>query len=186
MAVKEGDHKAFDKLANKYRKSLYYMLLKMVRNPDDAEDLTQDALAKAFRGIHKFQPRSSFAAWLFRIATNNCIDFLRKKRIATVSLYTNDDDKVPPKYDVRDGELDPNEVVIRNERRAILEYAIDRLPDRFQSILRLRYFKEYTYKEMAAELELPMGTVKAHIFLAKKMLREQLTKINRKQGENII
>ena len=84
--AKTGDQKAYADLMKRYKKSVYHTLLKMVRNVDDAEDLTIEAFAKAFRNLDKFDPKFTFSTWLFRVATNNCIDFIRRKKLETMSI----------------------------------------------------------------------------------------------------
>lgn len=174
--AKEGDAKAFERLEGKYRKSVYYMLLKMVKNPDDSEDLTQEAFAKAFVSIHKFDSKYAFSTWLFRIATNNCIDFIRKKRVSTVSIDqpVSGDDGSSMRFDVRDYNLDPNQTMLKKQRKQYLEKAIDRLPEKYRVLVDLRYFKELSYEEVANELQIPLGTVKAQLFRARELLSQQL------------
>ena len=178
-AAKNGDQKAYDYLLNKYRKSVYYMLLKMVNNADDAEDLTQEAFAKAFSSLKKFDPKYAFSTWLFRIATNNCIDFIRKKRVQTVSInnpYMNSDgDRIS--FDIKDPNLNPNEVMLKKQRKQYLLKAIDRLPEKYKRLVELRYFKEFSYEEVAKELDLPLGTVKAQLFRARELLNQELSGI---------
>ena len=174
--AKQGDEAAYAKLLNKYRKSVYYMLLKMVHNPDDAEDLTQEAFAKAFASLAKFDPRYAFSTWLFRIATNNCIDHIRKKRVQTISIdnpYENDDGDTMS-FDIRDPDLTPSEVMLKQQRKEYLKMAVDRLPLKYQKLVELRYFKELSYEEVAKELELPLGTVKAQLFRARELLTQEL------------
>lgn len=175
-AAKKGDNKAFQKLLKKYRKSVYYMLLKMVKNADDAEDLTQEAFAKAFNSIEKFDSKYAFSTWLFRIATNNCIDFIRKKRVQTVSIDTpvEGDDGSNMRFDVRDEELDPNEAMLKEQRRVYLNKAIERLPEKYKVLVDLRYFRELSYEEVAQELQIPLGTVKAQLFRARELLNQEL------------
>ena len=84
--AREGDQKAYADLMGRYRDAIYFMLLKMVNNTSDAEDLTIEAFGKAFKNLHQYTPNYAFSTWLFKIATNNCIDFIRKKRGNTVSL----------------------------------------------------------------------------------------------------
>src|ERR1700761_918334 len=94
LAKETGDEKAYAELMQRYKKPVYHMILKMVRNVDDAEDLTIEAFAKAFKNLKKFNPEFTFSTWLFRIATNNCIDFIRKKKLDTLSInnpYKNDE-----------------------------------------------------------------------------------------------
>lgn len=174
--AKKGDAKAFEKLESKYRKSVYYMLLKMVKNPDDAEDLTQEAFAKAFVSIHKFDSKYAFSTWLFRIATNNCIDFIRKKRVMTVSIDqpVEGDDGSSMRFDVRDHNLDPNQTMLKKQRKQYLAKAIDRLPEKYRTLVDLRYFQELSYEEVANELQIPLGTVKAQLFRARELLSQEL------------
>ncbi|MEM9721630.1 MAG: sigma-70 family RNA polymerase sigma factor, partial [Bacteroidota bacterium] len=143
-AAKTGDNKAFEALLKKYRKSVYYMLLKMIKNPDDAEDLTQEAFAKAFNSIEKFDATYAFSTWLFRIATNNCIDFIRKKRVQTVSIDQpmEGDDGSNIRFDVRDEDLDPNQSMLKQQRKRFLNRAIDRLPEKYGMLVVLGDFIE--------------------------------------------
>ncbi len=174
--AKKGDNKAFQTLLKKYRKSVYYMLLKMVKNADDAEDLTQEAFAKAFNSIEKFDSKYAFSTWLFRIATNNCIDFIRKKRVQTVSIDqpVEGDDGSNMRFDVKDEELDPNEAMLKKQRKRYLNMAIERLPEKYKVLVELRYFQELSYEEVARELEIPLGTVKAQLFRARELLNQEL------------
>ena len=84
--AKKGNEKAFASLMNRYRDSIYFMLLKMVNNPSDAEDLTIEAFGKAFRNLDSYTPKFAFSTWLFKIATNNCVDFIRKKQVSPTPL----------------------------------------------------------------------------------------------------
>jgi RNA polymerase sigma-70 factor (ECF subfamily) len=178
-AAKRGESQAFKTLMKKYRKSVYYMLLKMVKNPDDAEDLTQEAFAKAFNSVDKFDSTFAFSTWLFRIATNNCIDFIRKKRVQTISIDTplEGDDGSSMRFDVKDDNFDPNEEMLRQQRKHYLEMAIERLPEKYRTLVELRYFQELSYEEVADELDIPLGTVKAQLFRARELLNEELKNI---------
>jgi len=178
-AAKRGENHAFERLLKKYRKSVYYMLLKMVKNPDDAEDLTQEAFAKAFNSIEKFDSKFAFSTWLFRIATNNCIDFIRKKRVQTVSIDApvEGDDGSSMRFDVRDENLDPNESMLKMQRKRYLTMAIERLPEKYRTLVQLRYFQELSYEEVANELQIPLGTVKAQLFRARELLNQELKNI---------
>jgi RNA polymerase sigma factor (sigma-70 family) len=178
-AAQKGEQAAFETLLKKYRKSVYYMLLKMVKNADDAEDLTQEAFAKAFNSINKFDSKFAFSTWLFRIATNNCIDFIRKKRVQTVSIDQpmEGDDGSNMSFDVRDDDLDPNATMLKKQRAQYLQMAIDRLPEKYRTLVELRYFKEYSYDEVAKELQIPLGTVKAQLFRARELLNQELKNV---------
>ncbi|MFK7970725.1 MAG: RNA polymerase sigma factor [Bacteroidia bacterium] len=174
--AKKNDAKAFEKLESKYRKSVYYMLLKMVKNTDDAEDLTQEAFAKSFISIEKFDSKYAFSTWLFRIATNNAIDFIRKKRVKTISIDNpiEGDDGSKMRLDVKDHRPDPNAAMLKDQRKQYLAKAIDRLPEKYRTLVDLRYFRELSYQEVADELQIPLGTVKAQLFRARELLSQEL------------
>ncbi|MCI4670657.1 MAG: sigma-70 family RNA polymerase sigma factor [Bacteroidia bacterium] len=178
-AAKTGDEKAFETLLKKYRKSVYYMLLKMVKSADDAEDLTQEAFAKAFNSIEKFDSKYAFSTWLFRIATNNTIDFIRKRRVQTVSIDApiEGDDGSNMTIDVKDEELNPNEELLKKQRAKFLHMGIAKLPEKYRILVELRYFKEFSYEEIATELQIPLGTVKAQLFRARELLNQELKNI---------
>ncbi len=173
MAV-DGDEKSYAKLLNRYRKPVYHVILKMVRNVDDAEDLTIESFAKAFRSLHKFKKDFTFSTWLFRIATNNTIDFIRKRKLNTMSIentYTNDNgDSVS--IDVEDMNLNPQEETIKLQKEEIIQVFVGMLPAKYQKLVRLRYFHELSYEEIAKELEAPLGTVKAQLHRARELMYE--------------
>lgn len=170
--AKEGDQAAFTELLERYREPVYYMLLKMVKNNDDADDLTMEAFGKAFNRIHQYSPDYSFSTWLFKIATNNCIDFIRKKRVYLTSLdhsYTNEDG-VGVSIEVDSGELDPEEVFMRQQKVKTMQNVVEKLKPHYRELVVKRYFEELSYDEIATELNLPLGTVKAQLFRARDLL----------------
>jgi RNA polymerase sigma-70 factor (ECF subfamily) len=172
MAV-GGDEKAYAKLLQRYKRPVYHVILKMVRNVDDAEDLTMESFSKAFRSLHRFKKDFTFSTWLFRIATNNTIDFIRKKKINTLSIentYT-DDDGGSVSIDIEDvGNLNPQDEAIRAQKEEIMQVFVNMLPTKYQKLVRLRYFHELSYEEIAVELEAPLGTVKAQWHRARELL----------------
>jgi RNA polymerase sigma factor (sigma-70 family) len=156
----------------RYKKPVYHMILKMVRNVDDAEDLTIEAFAKAFKNIRKFNPEYTFSTWLFRIATNNCIDFIRKKKLDTMSISNTfrDDNGENVDLDIKDINPNPQEDAIKNEKVDIIQAIVTKLPAKYQVLVKLRYFEELSYEEIAAELNAPLGTVKAQLHRARELL----------------
>ena len=148
------------------------MILKMVRNVDDAEDLTIEAFAKAFKNLHRFKKDYTFSTWLFRIATNNSIDFIRKKKLETLSLDSSykDDDGETISIDVQDKNLNPQEVAIKKQKIGLIRDFVTKLPPKYQRLVKLRYFEELSYEEIATELEAPLGTVKAQLHRARELL----------------
>jgi RNA polymerase sigma-70 factor (ECF subfamily) len=166
-----GDEKAFAKLMSRYKDTIYFMLLKMVNNKSDAEDLTLEAFGKAFKNLQQYSPNYAFSTWLFKIATNNCIDFLRKRRGVYISIENgqeNGDNDIPVK--LRSTDPNPEEKLIRIQRAILMRKIVHRLKPRYRILVELRYFREYSYEEIAKELKLPLGTVKAQLFRAREML----------------
>lgn len=168
--AKKGDEKAFSGLLNRYRDSIYFMLLKMVNNNSDAEDLTIEAFGKAFRNLDQFTPEFAFSTWLFKIATNNCIDFIRKKQAAPAPFDQYQDDLDDPTINIQSDLPDPEEALINNQKIAVLRKIVNQLKPRYKNLIELRYYKEYSYEEIASELKLPVGTVKAQLYRAKSLL----------------
>jgi len=172
QAVNENDEQAFAMLMERYRKPVYHMILKMVRNVDDAEDLTIEAFTKAFKNLYKFKKDYTFSTWLFRIATNNSIDFIRKKKLDTMSLDTSyqDESGASMTIDVKDKNLNPQEEAIKSQKIEYIQLFVTKLPAKYQRLVRLRYFNELSYEEIAKELDAPLGTVKAQLHRARELL----------------
>jgi len=175
MAI-DGDDAAYAKLLQRYKRPVYHMVLKMVRNIDDAEDLTIESFAKAFRSLHRFKKDFTFSTWLFRIATNNTIDFIRKKKLNTLSIENTftDDDGQSVSIDVEDENLNPQEETIRAQKAELLQLFVDKLPVKYQKLVRLRYFHELSYEEIAEQLDAPLGTVKAQLHRARELMFEMV------------
>lgn len=175
-AVLKNDEQAFARLMQRYKRPVYHMILKMVRNVDDAEDLTIESFAKAFRSLHKFKKDFTFSTWLFRIATNNTIDYIRKRRLNTLSIDNTftDSDGDSVSIDVEDENLNPQEVTIKAQKEELMQVFVDKLPPKYQNLVRLRYFHELSYEEIAKELEAPLGTVKAQLHRARELMYEMV------------
>ena len=171
-ATIKGDESAFAKLMERYKKPVYHMILKMVRNVDDAEDLTIEAFAKAFKSLKRFKKDYTFSTWLFRIATNNAIDFIRKKKLETYSLNTSftDDSGDAVNIDVEDRNITPDEETIKPQKIELVQMFVTKLPAKYQRLVRLRYFDELSYEEIAQELDAPLGTVKAQLHRARELM----------------
>jgi RNA polymerase sigma-70 factor (ECF subfamily) len=176
-AARNGSEKAYADLMRRYKDTIYFMLLKMVNNRTDAEDLTIEAFGKAFTNIRQYTPQYAFSTWLFRIASNNAIDFMRKKRAITVPLEPSIGDKQVSgdyNYNARAEGHNPEESIIRDQNSQILRRMVAKLKPRYRKLLELRYFQEYSYDEIAKELDLPLGTVKVQLFRSREMLFELL------------
>ncbi len=173
MAVDYKDQQAYAELMKRYKRPVYHMILKMVRNVDDAEDLTIEAFAKAFKNLARFKKDYTFSTWLFRIATNNAIDFIRKKKLDTMSIDTTykDDDGASISIDVEDEKtLNPQEETIKSQKIELVRIFVDKLPPKYQRLVKLRYFDELSYEEIAKELDAPLGTIKAQLHRARELM----------------
>jgi len=182
-ALQHGDQKAFSELMNNYRDSLYFMMLKMTNDPIDAEDMTIEAFGKAFKNLKNYTPDYAFSTWLFKIASNNCIDFLRRKRKDTLSLDFNsgNSDDIDFTQNIHCSGPDPEERIITKQKHKELRDIVEKIKPHYKLLIELRYFKEYSYEEIANELSLPLGTVKAQLFRA----RDLLYQIMKKRGEHL-
>jgi len=170
-----GDSSAFANIQNKYKSKIAALIRRMIKNPDDVEDLTQETFIKAYKALPKFQFGYSFSAWIYRIASNNCIDFLRKKRFQIISIdqpIGNPEDE--NYFEIEDNSYIPDIDVLSNEKKKIINDAIEELPENYKKIIELRHKGEMEYKEISIKLDLPLGTVKAHLFRARKILLEAL------------
>jgi RNA polymerase sigma-70 factor (ECF subfamily) len=173
-AVDDQDQAAYAELMERYRESIYYMLLKMVNNPDDADDLTIEAFGKAFSRLKQYQPNYAFSTWMFKIASNNCIDFIRKerkKRTMSIDTGMRNDEGEEMNFDLQSDVRDPEEEMERDQRMKAMRQVVDKLKPRYKQLVILRYFKEYSYDEISKELDLPLGTVKAQLFRARDFLQ---------------
>ncbi len=171
-ALDNKDQKAYAELMGHYRDSIYFMLLKMVRSKDDAEDLTIEAFGKAFKKLHQYTPDYAFSTWLFKIASNNCIDHLRKKRAHIISIDKKYDDGEGSKSTItlESKGLDPEEEAIKSQRIKAMRNVVQKLKPRYRKLIELRYFEELSYDEIAERLDLPLGTVKAQLFRGRDFL----------------
>lgn len=175
-ARENGDQRAYADLMRMYKEPIYLLLLKMTNNPTEADDLTMEAFGKAFASLHLYTPTHAFSTWLFSIATNNCVDFIRKKRLQTVYL---DDIRTSAGNDVYEypipSEADnPEESIIHQQRVQILRDVVKQLKPRYRKLVEMRYFEEMSYEEIAEELDMPLGTVKVQLFRARDLLHNIL------------
>lgn len=176
LSAIHGDQGAYCLLMERYRNSIYHTMLKMVRNREDADDLTIEAFGKAFHKLPTYAPHYAFSTWLFKIAINNCIDHIRKKRIQTFSI----DEPIEYESDqhfsnnLRAPNLNPEESIIRDQRIGLMRRSISQLNNKYRLMIELRYFEELSYDEIAQELGIPLGTVKAQLFRAKEILYQMM------------
>lgn len=171
-ALNNGDQRAYSTLMAKYRDPIFFMLLEKINDKELAKELTIEALGKAFNKLHLYTPNFAFSTWLFTIARNNAIDYLRKKKLPTLSIdklrETENGGEVS--FDIADTGLDPENFLLKKQRLQVVRKIVASLEPKYRRLVRLRYFKEYSYQEIADELDMPVGTVKAQLFRSREQL----------------
>ena len=174
-ALNTGDPKAYKELMYLYRDPIYFMLYEKLGDQEIAKDLTIEALGKAFKKLHTYTPNFVFSTWLYTIARNNCIDYLRKNKLPTTSIdkMMVDEDGKKTNFDLKSNDPNPEKIMIKKQRIAILRQIVDQLKPNYRILVKLRYFKEISYDEISEKLDIPLGTVKAQLHRS----REQLFKI---------
>lgn len=172
----KGDQKAYEVIVNRYKDGLFLMLKKMVYDPIQAEDLVQETFLKAFKALESYNPEHAFSTWLYKIARNNCIDFIRKKKLKTYSMEAPIEGKDGERQrEYEDTEtITPEREIIQKERSNLIQLAIDDLPKKYHEAIVLRHQEDKSYEEIALLLNIPIGTVKARIFRAREMLKVAL------------
>jgi RNA polymerase sigma-70 factor (ECF subfamily) len=178
LRVLNGDTRAYTALVDRYSRVVSSLIRKMIRDEDDIDDLTQETFIKAYKALPTFKEGFLFSSWVYRIASNTCIDFMRRKRFSFVSIdqpiskHGEDEQYI----DLEDESNTPELNYILNERRKAVEDAIDKLPDNYKKIIKMRHEDELEYVEISNILNMPLGTVKAHLFRGRKLLLDYLKK----------
>jgi RNA polymerase sigma factor (sigma-70 family) len=172
---KRGEEDAFAQILERYRAPIYNLCYRMTRNPEDARDLGQEIFIKVFSLLDRYDEEYAFSSWLFRIATNHCIDHLRRNRLRFLSLERDggyDDEEA--EMQIPDPGPRPDVKLQRREAVERLEEVIAELPPHYRVITLLRHDQELSYEEIAEVLDLPLGTVKARIHRARNMIQQIL------------
>ena len=168
----EGSRKAYADLMASYREPLYLLLRRMTHNTTTASDLTMETFSKAFLQLHRYSPTGTFSSWLFSIGVNTYIDYLRKRKLETVSLNsitrTSENDFI--EYQIPSGQPNPEEMMIRMQRDAALKEIVNQLKEPYRQIIELRYYEDLSYEEIAQRMNIPVGTVKVRLNRAKALL----------------
>lgn len=174
--IAAGDSGAFEQLMRCYVQSIHGLILPIVRINADAELLTQETFTKVFVNIAQYNPKYSFSSWLYRIAHNHAIDYLRRKKFTDQLFVSVESATQLADLGAQSDSANPEEVYIKQEKAFILRKLIAGLHAKYRIPLEMRYFKEYTYPEMANELHLPIGTIKVRLCRSRKLLHEKLVK----------
>lgn len=171
----EGEQDSFSRLMQKYRDSVSNIIYKIIHDKEEVDDLLQETFIKAFASLRSFNEQYSFSTWLYKIATNNCIDFLRKKKLKTFSIdRTINYEEGEATYEIPDYNYEADKHLLDEQRKNVIQDAIQSLPEKYRMVIVLRHQQEKNYDEIAEILNIPIGTVKAHIFRAREMLNKYL------------
>jgi len=175
-ALNESDQQAYAELLSIYRESIYFLMMKMTNNMVDAEDLTIEAFGKAFKKLDQYSTDFAFSTWLYRIAANNCIDFIRHrhKDALNVSAAIDIDFNSNFARKTASTNLDPEENIINEQKIKLMRAVVEKLKPHYRQLVKMRYFDEFSYEEVADQLQLPVGTVKAQLFRARELLYQIL------------
>jgi RNA polymerase sigma-70 factor (ECF subfamily) len=172
----DGDPRAFAVLVERYQRGLYNLAWRMVRDRETARDLTQDIFVRVHRSLNKYDPVYPFTSWIYRVGSNLCIDWIRKRKLDTVSLdapvSVGDGETVT--REIEDPTMDPARDAERSERGTRVAAALAKLPPNHRLVLELRHQRELSYDEIALALDVPLGTVKARIHRAREAFRKIL------------
>jgi len=173
----KDDQSSFRRLRQKYHDAIYNLIYRIIRDKEEVEDLTQEAFIKAFTSLPSFNEEYAFSTWLYKIATNNSIDHIRRKKLHTFSIDKPIESKDSDySFELPDSGTGADQDMITAQRKRMLDEAIHALPPKYKQVIILRHVEEKDYQEIAKMLHLPLGTVKAHIFRAREMLYRALRK----------
>jgi RNA polymerase sigma factor (sigma-70 family) len=174
----KGDQKAYESLLVKHRSAIFHVVSKIVRNHEESQDLVQETFMKAFNALESYRSEYRFSTWLYKIAANCAIDFVRKKRIEAMSLdrpIETKDGQV--ELELPDRTWDPEQDLVRKQKLQSIDQAIESLPDKYREVIIYRHRDDKSYEEIAGILKTPVGTVKARIFRARELLKKKLKSI---------
>ncbi len=170
-----GDQHAYALLVQKYEKRLFIHIKRTIGDEQGIEDLVQEAFMKAFKALESYSSKYAFSTWLYKIASNHAIDYKRKRRLATISLDRPISTKEGEiRHEIYDTTYRPDRELEGDQRTNIIQEAIDSLPPKYNIVIVMRHQEEKSYEEIAQELDLPLGTIKAHIFRARRLLYMRL------------
>ncbi|MBU7007256.1 RNA polymerase sigma factor [Phosphitispora fastidiosa] len=168
-----GDSGSFEKLVSRYQKKIFAFVYRMVESREDAGDLTQEVFLQVFRSLNTFRGDAKLNTWLYRIASNKTLDFLRKNKKTRLVAFDSEDYQGEPSLTCSP-EANPEQIVLKEEKMRRLRRLIAGLPDRYRLALVLYHYQELTYQQIAETLDIPVKTVATRLYRAKLILRETL------------
>lgn len=173
--ARNGDRRAFAELVDLYKDKIYHLAYRMLGNKQEAEDIVQETFLRLYSNLHRYDDTQKFSTWIFRIGTNLCIDRLRKRKL-TYSLDAEVTDGEGNDYYamMSSDEYTPEKQVIVSETQRHIRKVIDNMPDKYKSIIVLRYLQDLSLQEISDVLGLPITTIKTRLHRGREYLRKKL------------
>jgi RNA polymerase sigma-70 factor (ECF subfamily) len=175
------DQKAYSRLLSRYKYNIFYYVLRMVGNKTYADDLTQETFDKAFQNLDRYDEQHAFSTWLYKIAENCTIDFIRKRKLNSLHISSDEDASMNESI-LYSKTPNPEENMIRQQEELKLMQFIESMKPKYRKLIELRYIKEYAYREIAEELNIPIGTVKTQLMRAKNILAGMILTASKEKG----
>ena len=173
--LQSGDKDAFGEWVLTHQRGIYGYCLRFTSSQEDAEDLTQEVFVRAYRGIHRFRQQSQLSTWLYQIAHNACVDYLRRVKKAKVLSIQAQEEERPGREMAPDTQPLPEQRAVQRENIDALRQCLETLSRNHRAVTILRHMRHLSYQEIADVMKLPLGTVKSHICRARQYLRDCMT-----------
>lgn len=173
--VLKGDQNAFSQLVDLYQEKLYHMAYRMLNNRQEAEDVVQDTFLRVYNNLEKYDDTMKFSTWIYRIATNLCIDRLRKRKpVYSLDAESSDYEGLDGYSMIPSDNRTPESELLISETQSIIHQAIDTLPPKYKSVMILRYIHELSLQEVGEVLDMPVTTIKTRVHRGREFLRKKL------------
>lgn len=171
----KGDRTAFEQLVELYKEKIYYLAFRMLGNRQEAEDIIQETFIRVYKNLHKYDQTQKFSTWIYRIATNLCIDRLRKRKASySLDAEMSDGDGLDGYDRIESQEITPEKQLLITETQTQIRDAIDKLPEKYKSVVVLRYLHDMSLQEISDILHMPITTIKTRIHRGREFLRRKL------------
>lgn len=173
--ARKGDHRAFAEIVSLYKDKLYHLACRMTGNRQEAEDVVQDTFLRVFKNLDSFDENQKFSTWIYRIATNQCIDRLRKKRkVYSLDAETSDHEGIDGYAMLPCDDRTPESELLLSETQRLIQQAMETLPPKYKSVMILRYMQDLSLQEISEVLDMPVTTVKTRVHRGREFLRKRL------------
>jgi RNA polymerase sigma-70 factor (ECF subfamily) len=178
IEVQKGKTENFSMLVDMYKNKVFALAYKFTNDYNEAQDLSQEIFIKVFKHIHGFRFECSFSTWIYKIATNKCIDYRRKNKIGALSFNEEYNNKIALDNESKSVDKSPEEIIITDEGHREVHKIIHDLPDIYKTVVVMYHINESSYKEIAQTLDIPEKTVETRLYRARRLLKEKLIKAN--------